>query len=403
MAVTYFGLNTNGNNHELRSANYLQGMLFQNTAGAGTLTELGINYYAGVTSHVRLGIYADSAGSPGALLLDAGEITNPVTGWNTISGLSLAVTNGTYYWLAFNQDYASGADIYVDTTITNRDYISSAYGALPNPFGTPGGTGQSDICMRAGVTAGGATQTLYPDAISSLEGFGGDKVNFILPSIGGIASLETFGLSKFVLYLLPSGIISLEGFGTDKINFTLLPSGILTAEGFGDGKLNFRLFPAGVESAEIFGSHTVTLLSGVQYLSPSSIASVEAFGSSKLNLRLYAQAIVSSEAFGIGTIRLYLQPSSIESLEAFGSAKINFKLLIEAIQSAEAFGDSAVQWDQFLEPAGIATGESFGMLVVSFPGVVPVVIGVRSAAAGLSNRAPAGLKRTAGAGLRRDA
>jgi len=49
----------------------------------------------------------------------------------------------------------------------------------------------------------------------------------------GVAGAETFGSSKFVMYLLPSGIASLEEVGTSKLNFRLIAWGIETAENFG--------------------------------------------------------------------------------------------------------------------------------------------------------------------------
>ena len=269
----------------------------------------------------------------------------------------------------------------------------------------------NEISWGSEQSAGGSPQTLTPGGITSLEGFGGDKLNFtlfgsgiateeafgsgrmklyLLPSAiesleafgteklnfvllpSSITSAEAFGTQKFILYLLPSGIGTAEEFGTGKLNFILKPSGILTAEGFGTDKLNFLLFPSGVTSEEAFGSHIIQISGGLQYITPSSISSLEAFGGSKLNLRLYASAIASSEAFGQGRMLLYLRPSSIASLEAFGSAKINFKLLAQAIQSAETFGSSILYWDQFIEPAGITSGENFGVLIVTLPAGIAV-------------------------------
>jgi hypothetical protein len=157
MAVVYFGANDNGNTNESRAANYLNGMKFTNTAGTGTLTEIGINCQTAATAHVRLGVYADSVptGSPAGRLLDAGVITNPAVGWNTISGLSLAVTNNVVYWLAFVQDAA--VRYYMNSGVNNRAYRTFTYAALPDPFGTPS-TGYI-VCMRAGVTLAPAGYT----------------------------------------------------------------------------------------------------------------------------------------------------------------------------------------------------------------------------------------------------
>ena len=111
---------------------------------------------AGQVTNFRLGIYADSAGpAPGSLLLDAGEIANPAsTGWNSKTGLSLAVTSGAYYWIAFNNSSATDAVYY--NSAKNAVYHSEAYGALGDPYGSPTAFGGYGISLRAGVEAGGA-------------------------------------------------------------------------------------------------------------------------------------------------------------------------------------------------------------------------------------------------------
>lgn len=67
---------------------------------AVTLTSISINCttLGGTGSVVRLGIYKDNAGRPGALLLDAGTVSTNTTGTKTIT-ISQAVSPGLY-WLA---------------------------------------------------------------------------------------------------------------------------------------------------------------------------------------------------------------------------------------------------------------------------------------------------------------
>ena len=81
--------------------NYLNAMRFQNTAGTGNLVKLEILFEDTTPAgKVRMGVFADSGGAPGSRLVDAGEV-NVANGWVSISGLSLPVTQGNYYWLAF--------------------------------------------------------------------------------------------------------------------------------------------------------------------------------------------------------------------------------------------------------------------------------------------------------------
>jgi hypothetical protein len=151
--VVYFGQNDNGDGTAERAADRIWANEFVNGAGSGNITEIGLNLSSALTGHVRLGVYAESASpdQPGTLLLDAGVLTNPGTGWQSITGLSLAVTNGTTYWLCWITDAAT-------TTYVNGSYNFSydnttVYGALPATFPTIAGTIASRQSIRAGVTA----------------------------------------------------------------------------------------------------------------------------------------------------------------------------------------------------------------------------------------------------------
>jgi hypothetical protein len=130
----YFGQNGEGNGHAVRTINNLKACLFENTSGAGVLTEIGINVYAAATGRIRLGVYADSGSdvNPGALLLDAGEVVNPVAGWNSIKNLRLAVEAGKRYWLAWQNNV--GIDVYHNTGFY-FSYAAFLYAPFPASFG----------------------------------------------------------------------------------------------------------------------------------------------------------------------------------------------------------------------------------------------------------------------------
>ena len=125
---------------------------FENTAGDGALSRLELLVQdASASGLVRLGVYADSDGVPGTLLIDAGEAVL-TDGWVGISGMNMPVTAGTYYWLAYlpsstvviaYQTQSSAAD-------SHRDYAHD-FGPLPDSFGT-GEVNSSPFVMRAHVT-----------------------------------------------------------------------------------------------------------------------------------------------------------------------------------------------------------------------------------------------------------
>ena len=112
----------------------LDAMRFQNTAGTGTLTKLEILFDDTTPNgKVRLGVYADNGGVPGSLLLDAGEVT-VANGWVSISGLSLPVTQNTYYWLAFNLQSANGVRYQSGQPAGSHYWGKYTYGAVPEPY-----------------------------------------------------------------------------------------------------------------------------------------------------------------------------------------------------------------------------------------------------------------------------
>ncbi|MGB8707167.1 MAG: hypothetical protein WCD72_04355, partial [Dehalococcoidia bacterium] len=67
----------------------------------GAVTEIKI--YCGGASNVKIGMYENNGGEPGALLNAVNTSQACVAGWNTIAFPSTAVTSGTDYWLAFIQ------------------------------------------------------------------------------------------------------------------------------------------------------------------------------------------------------------------------------------------------------------------------------------------------------------
>ncbi len=159
MAITYFGNNSNGDGTGAIEAGTIAATLFTNST-VGNLTELSINLNSAYTGNCRIGVYAYSGSStqPGALLLDAGEFTNPGSGWNTKSSLTLAVT-ATQYWLCVIPSTDTPAYIsWRQVAAQSNSYAvrSGGYGALPDPCPTIAGTQGGGLCMRAGVDDGAA-------------------------------------------------------------------------------------------------------------------------------------------------------------------------------------------------------------------------------------------------------
>lgn len=121
-----------------------------------TWTEIGVNVYAEEAgASIRLGIWANGADNlPGALLLDTGNLSLATPG-NLTNTISVALTANTIYWIGhitnsdgvtcFLTNGSPSAAPWVlglsawDGSGSAGVYKSQAFGALPNPFGTPSG------------------------------------------------------------------------------------------------------------------------------------------------------------------------------------------------------------------------------------------------------------------------
>jgi hypothetical protein len=114
----------------------------------------------------RLGVYAMGAdGFPGALVLDAGTVDVDSTGVKEVTGLTLTLTAGRFYYTAVVSDGAPTVTSYssmqqavfgwasaANTAFENRWSVAHTYGALPNPFGTPTGSGNG-LAFRVALRA----------------------------------------------------------------------------------------------------------------------------------------------------------------------------------------------------------------------------------------------------------
>lgn len=106
-----------------------------------SLTEAGkidsISLYVLVAAgNIRLAIYSDSAGSPGALLCQTASQT-AVEGWNTLIPTTLPTLAAGTYWLAFQVSSATLQIRYQAGAANQRAYRTFTYNAFPDPFGTP--------------------------------------------------------------------------------------------------------------------------------------------------------------------------------------------------------------------------------------------------------------------------
>jgi hypothetical protein len=153
------------------------------TAGYwGTITKVGVNV-ATPLGNIMTAIYADSSGSPGALLASSSSAA-AVEGWNDLTlDTSVNVTAGTTYWLGFNNDdneidtYRAPDGIHV--------YISWAYGDFPDPFDIPDGTRPFTQHMRVTYASDPPPEPI-PEGLTIV-------VMLLLSTIAVIVSMRYYG------------------------------------------------------------------------------------------------------------------------------------------------------------------------------------------------------------------
>jgi hypothetical protein len=93
------------------------------------------------TSVHRLGIWADSSGVPGTLLVDAGTVATDSTGLKEVT-ISQALAANTLYWLGVVQQGAPGTTATLRVCSTFGSHMTTDNpGATPNGFSTSGVTG----------------------------------------------------------------------------------------------------------------------------------------------------------------------------------------------------------------------------------------------------------------------
>ncbi|QJD86274.1 carbohydrate binding domain-containing protein [Cohnella herbarum] len=130
LSTNHIGLDTPGSHTEVVANNYF--VATKATAGANMdVTKLQLYVLSGATGNVKMGIYSDNAGSPGAKLAETTAITL-ANGWNTGLIPTTSLTSGTSYWLVYDLS-SKGSVITYNPSSYELKYAPYAYSsALPS-------------------------------------------------------------------------------------------------------------------------------------------------------------------------------------------------------------------------------------------------------------------------------
>ena len=103
---------------------------------------------AAVPGKYKCAIYSDSSSQPSRLLGSTVEVNNPASGWSLFPlTSSVALTKGSYYWLAIWSDDANARVYYSGNNGTLR-WGRYNYGTWPDPISTSGGS-SLNYCIYA--------------------------------------------------------------------------------------------------------------------------------------------------------------------------------------------------------------------------------------------------------------
>jgi hypothetical protein len=144
-----------------------QAKAFQYTAStSGTVTQLQLYLDASSTANqVQVGLYADNAGHPGALL-SQGTLSAPVArGWNAVPVAPATVTQNTNYWIAIlspNGDHAVNVVKQATGTSLSEFSQQTTLSSLPSSWSSGASSSAGQISAYAvQVAVDGGVNTTY--------------------------------------------------------------------------------------------------------------------------------------------------------------------------------------------------------------------------------------------------
>lgn len=143
-STTVLGYNAVGASTDSSDANFMEAVKFTASA-SGTVSSL-YAYIATVdpsssNQSGQMAIYTDSSGSPGTKLASSSTTTLTGNSWNLFTITPTAVTSGTTYWLAYNNNGSgiSYNDYKYDAGTSNQQkYVAQTFGTWPTTWS--GGT-----------------------------------------------------------------------------------------------------------------------------------------------------------------------------------------------------------------------------------------------------------------------
>ena len=303
---------------------------------AGLIVALEANANVAKTVNTRMGLYADVAGLPGALLAQSDVKTSVVVGGNQYPLIvPQASASGVSYWAALHTD--GNFNWFLTSGPTSRFNADAFDDGLANPFGASTLDGNKAPVFLVYLQA--ITLNVTGIGVADGDAFG---IPVVAPdqdiAVSGFADDDAFGVPA--LPIIPSGVASGNQFGLPLVALDqdIAVTGFADADAFGIPALAVQALPINVDGLsfaddDAFGIPTVT---PDQAIEPTGFVDDDAFGILNVGAQdIAVDGFADDDAFGEPDVRF---PSAV--LEAVGFA------------DADAFGSPTVTVAPLPVPSG---------------------------------------------------
>ena len=253
--------------------NYISTTKYQALA-TGTVTQFCLRCNG--SGNVKVAIYADNAGEPGARLGVVNTGTAVVAGWNTITFPETPVTKGSYYWLAIVADAGNIAGYKPEAQLAKRYKSFPFTTGLPDPAGT----GYTVETTTQDVFAGWGVLVLSPSSINQPVGYGSPQLNLSIQPSSIVQSI-VYGtpiIDTGQIIIQPSSIVQVVAIGIPALRYpqAISPSSIIVTIAYGTPSVGILgiIMPQSIVQPVAIGTPTIlkyvwhVILDG-QYLSES--------------------------------------------------------------------------------------------------------------------------------------
>lgn len=196
--TSVLGYNVDGTNTDSSNSNSMNAVKFTATT-SGTVSTLyariGATVGTNPNNKAQMAIY--SGATPTTLLASSTDVTITANAWVAFPISSVAISNGTTYWLAYNTNGTTSAQNnlrYHTGTAGQSIFTSRTYGTWPSSF--TGTTQNFEFSMYADVVSGSGSDLQVSEGAGSATPLTNDKVQISGLTFTNLSRTDTPGVVR---------------------------------------------------------------------------------------------------------------------------------------------------------------------------------------------------------------